>query len=68
MVATTLREYGHIDILVNSVGAILRKPIEEITDEEWDSLMEVNLRGIFVWKLVPFRTIFCLRTSPKGCQ
>ena len=48
MVATTLREYGHIDILVNSVGTILRKPIEEITDEEWDSLMEVNLRGIFV--------------------
>lgn len=47
MVAETLREYGQIDILVNSVGTILRKPIEEVTDEEWDSLMEVNLRGIF---------------------
>jgi NAD(P)-dependent dehydrogenase (short-subunit alcohol dehydrogenase family) len=48
MVAETLREYGQIDILVNSAGVILRKPIEEVTDEEWDALMEVNLRGIFV--------------------
>lgn len=48
MVAETLREYGQIDILVNSVGTILRKPIEAVTDEEWDSLMEVNLRGVFL--------------------
>src|SRR4030043_3397 len=29
-------------------GIILRKPIEEVNDEEWNSLMDVNLRGVFL--------------------
>lgn len=48
MVSETLREFGQIDILVNSAAVILRKPIAEITDEEYDSMMNVNLRGVFL--------------------
>lgn len=48
MVSQVLGESGKIDILVNCAGVIIRKPIEEVNDEEWDSLMEVNLRGVFL--------------------
>jgi len=48
MVAETLREFHQIDILVNCAGNILRKPIGEVTDEEWDAVLDVNLRGVFL--------------------
>lgn len=43
--------FGHIDILVNNAavyGTIVRKPFEEISVEEWDKIMAVNVRGIFL--------------------
>lgn len=48
LVSQTLKEFGQIDILVNCAGIILRKPVEEVTDEEWNSVMDVNLRGVFL--------------------
>jgi len=48
LVSKALKEFGQIDILINCAGIILRKPIEEVTDEEWNSLMDVNLRGVFL--------------------
>jgi NAD(P)-dependent dehydrogenase (short-subunit alcohol dehydrogenase family) len=48
MVSQVIKEFGQIDILVNCAGIILRKPIEEATDEEWDAIMDVNLRGVFL--------------------
>jgi NAD(P)-dependent dehydrogenase (short-subunit alcohol dehydrogenase family) len=48
MVAQTMEGSGQIDILINCAGIIVRKPIEEITDAEWESIMDVNLRGVFL--------------------
>jgi NAD(P)-dependent dehydrogenase (short-subunit alcohol dehydrogenase family) len=48
MVSAILERFHRIDILVNSAAVILRKPIEDITDLEWDSLLDVNLRGVFL--------------------
>ena len=48
LVSQTVKDFGHIDILVNCAGIILRKPIEQVTDEEWNSVMDVNLRGVFL--------------------
>jgi 2-keto-3-deoxy-L-fuconate dehydrogenase len=39
--------FGGLDVLFNNAGIILGKPLLETTDEEWDRLMEVNLRGAF---------------------
>jgi gluconate 5-dehydrogenase len=55
MVAQTVEGSGQIDILVNCAGIILRKPIEEVTDEEWDSILDVNLRGVFLCSQVAGR-------------
>ena len=48
MVSAVLDKFHQIDILVNSAAVILRKPIVEVTDEEWDSLLGTNLKGIFI--------------------
>ena len=53
MAAKTLERFGRIDVLVNNAAVfatipISRVPIEEITVEEWDRVMAVNLRGIFL--------------------
>lgn len=48
LVSRTVAEFGQIDILVNCAGIILRRPIEEATDEEWNSTLDVNLRGAFL--------------------
>ncbi len=41
--AEKMRLKGHIDCLVCNAGITLRKPFCEISDEEWDRVMEVNL-------------------------
>jgi 3-oxoacyl-[acyl-carrier protein] reductase len=48
MVAEALRQLGRIDILVNNAGVTQRKPFLELTLRDWDDLMAVNLRGVFV--------------------
>jgi gluconate 5-dehydrogenase len=39
--------YGAIDILVNNAGCNVRKPALEVTQEDWDRILETNLRGPF---------------------
>jgi NAD(P)-dependent dehydrogenase (short-subunit alcohol dehydrogenase family) len=38
---------GRLDVLVNNAGANLRKDATEVTPQEWDAVMDVNLRGTF---------------------
>jgi len=47
LVAETIGIYKKIDIFVNSAGTIIRKQFEETTEEEWDQLFNVNLKGCF---------------------
>ncbi|HEY1685434.1 MAG TPA: glucose 1-dehydrogenase [Tepidisphaeraceae bacterium] len=41
-----IREFGTVDILVNSAGITLKKPTTEITEEEWNSVIDTNLTGM----------------------
>jgi len=40
-------DFGHVDVLVNVAGLANRTPIEEITEQEWDLLNDVNLKAAF---------------------
>src|SRR3954467_8158367 len=42
---SVMKEFGRVDILVNSAGQIFRKPTVNITEGEWNTLMDVNLTG-----------------------
>lgn len=41
-------EAGRIDILVNNAGIIFFKPVEEVSVQDWDQLININLRGPFL--------------------
>ncbi|MFC7050177.1 SDR family NAD(P)-dependent oxidoreductase [Emcibacter nanhaiensis] len=41
-------EYGPITILVNNAGITGWVPFEEITDDDWDRMMAINTRGVFI--------------------
>ncbi len=47
LVSRVIRDFGKIDILVNNAAVIVRKPAENITEEDWDRIMNTNLRGLF---------------------
>lgn len=46
-VASTVEQYGRIDILVNCAGLGLNHDALDATEDEWDSLLDVNLKGLF---------------------
>ena len=48
LVEKTLSEYSKIDILVNNAGVYIQKPITEMETDEWDKVIDVNLKGVFL--------------------
>ena len=42
------REFGGLDILVNNAGIITGGGIEETTEEEWDSVVNINQKGVWL--------------------
>ena len=46
-VARIVDEQGRLDVSVNSFGARLNKPAEDTTDEEWLTVFETNINGVF---------------------
>jgi len=47
VVEYALRQFGRIDTLVNDAGAFIAKPFTDYTDEDYDTVAGVNLRGFF---------------------
>ncbi|MGN6644065.1 MAG: SDR family NAD(P)-dependent oxidoreductase [Verrucomicrobiota bacterium] len=47
MVEAAVAHYGHLDILVNNAGCNVRKPALEVSWEDWNLILETNLRGTF---------------------
>jgi NAD(P)-dependent dehydrogenase (short-subunit alcohol dehydrogenase family) len=47
MVDETIKAFGRIDILVNNAGCNVRKPALEVTWDDWNLVLDTNLRGTF---------------------
>src|SRR5271167_4650070 len=45
MVARVLESLGRLDILVNNAGINIRGPIEELSEDDWDAVVDTNLKG-----------------------
>ncbi len=48
MIEATLNEFGGVDILVNNAGTDKAVPILEMEEAEWDRLMNINLKSVFL--------------------
>jgi NAD(P)-dependent dehydrogenase (short-subunit alcohol dehydrogenase family) len=47
LVRSTVKKFGSIDILVNSASAYFSTPFERVTEKDWDTHMDTNLKGVF---------------------
>ncbi len=47
-VAEVVADHGRIDLLVNNAGVVTMSNFESVTDEEWDFVVDVNLKGQFI--------------------
>ena len=55
-IGAVTREFGQLDILVNNAGIRRRKPALEVTEEDWDAVIDTNLKGVF----------FCAQAAARG--
>jgi cyclopentanol dehydrogenase len=47
-VATAVERYGKLDVLVNNAGILLRARIEDTSEADWDRIMAINVKGVFL--------------------
>ncbi len=47
-VETAVARFGKLDILVNNAGIVLRGVLEDTSSEDWDRVMDVNAKGVFL--------------------
>ena len=50
------KTFGTVNILVNNAGILHSTKVEDITEEEWDRMMAINLKSVFFMsqKVLPF--------------
>lgn len=63
MTDAVLAEFGQIDILVNNAGVHSSYTLLELPDEEWDRVLETNLKGVFLCSQTVARTMVERRTG-----
>ncbi|MEX2536448.1 MAG: SDR family oxidoreductase [Trueperaceae bacterium] len=61
-VATTEKRFGGVDILINNAGVDRTVPFDELSVDEWDQVLNVNLRGAFLMSHFAFRGM-----KERGC-
>ena len=47
-VAATVARFGKLDVLINNAGIFRNNPVEETSSDEWDQVMDINAKGVFL--------------------
>jgi NAD(P)-dependent dehydrogenase (short-subunit alcohol dehydrogenase family) len=63
MVDEAVRVFGKLDALINNAAVMVSKAVPELTEEEWDHVLGVNLKGVF---LCSKQAILCFRRQGSG--
>jgi NAD(P)-dependent dehydrogenase (short-subunit alcohol dehydrogenase family) len=63
LIEFTVKKFGRVDVLINSASVWLRAPFLEITEEQWDMALDVNLKGPFLASQAVAR---CMLQQKKG--
>ncbi|MGX5681187.1 mycofactocin-coupled SDR family oxidoreductase [Schumannella luteola] len=62
-VDAAVAEFGSIDILINNAGIVAYAAVDEMTEDEWDAMLDINLKGPF---LVARAVVPVLKRAGRG--
>lgn len=60
----TVKEFGRLDICVNNAGVSFQMPLEEMPEDEWDNIIDTNMKGVFLCSQAAARIMIPQRS---GC-
>lgn len=46
LVDTAVRQFGHVDVMLNNAGLMPLAPLERLKVDEWDRMIDVNIKGV----------------------
>jgi len=46
LVDSAVQSYGRIDVMINNAGLMLQAPLEQLKIDEWDQMIDVNIKGV----------------------
>jgi len=61
MLDLAFQRWGRIDVLLNNAGIAEVRPLFELTEDEWDRMLAVNLRAVF-FVSPRFRVLNCVES------
>jgi NAD(P)-dependent dehydrogenase (short-subunit alcohol dehydrogenase family) len=64
-VSETVREFGRIDVLVNNAGVLQYLPFVQVTEEDWDRIIDINLKGTFFFVQAAAKEMISARRGGK---
>jgi NAD(P)-dependent dehydrogenase (short-subunit alcohol dehydrogenase family) len=67
LAAAAIERYGHIDVLINAAGVISRVPTLEMPEDEWDRVLDINLKGTFLCSQAVARHMVAARSGRIVC-
>ncbi len=63
MVERTVKEFGHVDVLVNCAGGGRYVPLAEMSEEAWDEMLDCNLKSVYLCCRAVGRVMVAQRTG-----
>jgi 3-oxoacyl-[acyl-carrier protein] reductase len=63
LIGSTVEEFGRLDILVNNAGGFPIKPFSAVTDEEWDEVMTLDLKSVFLCSQIALSSMRAKRSG-----
>lgn len=65
IIQESVKEFGHVDILINNAGIIRRNPAVDFSEKDWDDVMNINIKTVFFFSQAIAKQFIKQKTGGK---